>query len=95
MGYAVRTQGWLLIQWTADWRDTSARAQRAACEAHFDLFRVQRNASRIGILLEQIVPPRTSGRLPHAALVQRLRRRLGRAVPKAFTMHAQAGDVTE
>uniref|UniRef100_A0A7S2MHJ7 Uncharacterized protein n=1 Tax=Haptolina brevifila TaxID=156173 RepID=A0A7S2MHJ7_9EUKA len=42
MGYAVRTQGYLLIQWTGS----------KQCEAHYDLFRQPRNDSHDGRLRE-------------------------------------------
>ena len=58
MGYAVRTQGWLLIQWS-DVGMPGAHDEgggQAACASSSDLFRVsERNASRRGVLREELV----------------------------------------
>ena len=78
----MRTQGWLLIQWTA-----AAPRGRAQCEAHADLFRVSHgNGTRAGTLREELVPLRDGdgddddrAARPRRVL-QRLRRRLGRVV---------------
>lgn len=77
MGYAVRTQGWLLIQWAADQRprEKGRAAGASDCEAHTDLFRVDRNASRSGELRDELLP---SGSHPH--VTRRLRRRLWAAL---------------
>ena len=99
MGYAVRTQGWLLVQWTLDWRDgthdVAAGARRRQCEGlhtrNADLFRVHRNESREGVLREMLVPPLHKPRghgqaahLGHPAIVRRLRRRLRQAMPRSL-----------
>ena len=77
-GYALRTQGWLLIQWAADEpRATSGKPSAAvegrACEAHSDLFRVARNESRQGVLREVLIA--SGGR---RAVRRSLQRRLKR-----------------
>ena len=80
MGYAVRTQGWLLVQWAADHeqRPPPAAADEAqSCEAHSDLFKVARNASRLGVLEEQLLPA-SGGR--RTVLARSLRRRLWRVM---------------
>ena len=77
MGYAVRTQGWLLIQWAADRHQSPppTDADAASCGAHADLFKVRRNASREGVLREVPTP---IARHPHVAAS--LRRRLWRVL---------------
>ena len=78
MGYALRVQGWALIQWAVDARERptpSAAAARQRCTDHYDLLRADRNASRRGVLLE--VPVRARD---HPRVARRLRRRLARLV---------------
>ena len=81
MGYAVRTQGWLLIQWAADThvRAGGDKGEEGACEAHADLLRVRRNASQ---LRETLVSASRPGSLQmgHPFVVDRLRRRLRKAL---------------
>ena len=95
MGYAVRTQGWLLIQWTADWRDqppaVEARKGRVRCASHADLFRVHRNDSREGVQREMLVqrPTRKGRALAHPAIVHRMRQRLRQAMPNSFAWQRQ------
>lgn len=90
MGYAVRTQGWTLIQWTPDrraGRDIGGRA----CERSADLFRVRRNESRRGVLREDLWAAGGAGDGggaeqadqrdgAHPAVVRRLRQRLTRTM---------------
>lgn len=80
MGYAVRTQGWTLIQWTADRRQRGLMVleEAAECERHVDLFRVdsRRNASsRAGLLREELTAADE-----HPFVLNRLRRRLAQAM---------------
>ena len=92
MGYGVRTQGWLLIQWTTDWRDAQQKQKqkqqpgRVHCASHADLFRDHRNDSREGVQHEVLVPrPSRKGRkLAHPAVVHRMRQRLRLAMPSSF-----------
>ena len=78
MGYAVRTHGWTLLQWTADARrGPRANAERAACERHADLFRIEHdNATqgRGGRQREVLVAAE------HPYVRERLRRRLAKVL---------------
>ena len=79
MGYAVRTQGWLYVQWAADLDSKKAatadvKISGDACEEHSDLFKVDRNSSRVGVLREA---PVAKG---HARVRRVLRRRLWKVV---------------
>ena len=79
MGYAVRTQGWLYVQWAADLDSKKAatadvKISGDACEEHSDLFKVDRNSSRVGVLREA---PVAEG---HARVRRVLRRRLWKVV---------------
>ena len=80
MGYAVRTQGWLLVQWAADHeqhQSPAAADEGQSCESHSDLFKVARNASRLGVLEEQLLPA-SGGR--RTVVAKSLRRRLWRVM---------------
>ena len=96
MGYAVRTQGWLLIQWAADphQRPPPSPAEVTACEASADLFRVRRNLSHPGEIHESLLSASRPGSAPlgHPAVVSRLRRRLRRVM--GLTTHPEAAEST-
>lgn len=83
MGYAIRTQGWVLIEWTDDPREARpvvVASGRGACDGPSDLFRVDRNASRRGVLREALV---RGGTRREAVMRRTLRRRLRRMLRRS------------
>jgi iduronate 2-sulfatase len=83
MGYAIRTQGWLLIQWTGVHGNGTDLATVRACEAHTDLFHIGRNESRKGLLRETLVE---DGHNP--AVRRSLRRRIQQVMKLCLVLRA-------